>query len=146
MKRDDAWKMLEGNPEYTKSHMNISYFLLKRLSGFYYGLASPFQNVPYCKEENMEWTSKEMKEDGRCSLISSGSLGQKAEKAGISYGQHFIVSSEKHLPINRGGHGGLGKQRLGSSFALCGLFCRWTGKLYESGNVSVSLLGGHGTT
>lgn len=52
MKRDDAWKMLEGNPEYTKSHMNISYFFIKRLSGFYYGLASLFQNVPDCKREH----------------------------------------------------------------------------------------------
>ena len=74
-----------------------------------------------------------MKNDGRCSLISSGSLGQKGEKAGISYRLHFIVSSEKHLPIHRGGHGGLGKQTLDSSFALCDLFCCLTGKLCEGG-------------
>lgn len=74
-----------------------------------------------------------MKNDGRCSLISSGSLGQKGEKAGISYRLHFIVSSEKHLPIHRGDHGGLWKQTLDSSFALCDLFCCLTGKLCEGG-------------
>lgn len=81
----------------------------------------------------MEQTSEEMKNDGRCSLISSGSLGQKREKVGISYRLHFIVSSEKHLPIHRGGHGGLGKQTLDSSFALCDLFYCLTGKLCEGG-------------
>lgn len=88
-----------------------------------------FQTV----RESTEWTSKEMKSDSRCSLISPGSLGQEGKKVGISYRLHFIVSSEKPLPIPRGGHAGLGKQRLDSSFALCGLFCCLTGKLHEGG-------------
>ena len=65
--------------------------------------------------------------------MKNDGLGQKGEKAGISYRLHFIVSSEKHLPIHRGGHGGLGKQTLDSSFALCDLFCCLTGKPCEGG-------------